>query len=156
MASHLASRTMACTKRPAEGRRFPFLSHRGTCLYPAWERKTSEKWVRTKKPLCGVRTGPPVFHQRPFIKWEDRARLCRLPTDSPIFRLLNGRVYWPTKSLPDVESWSSMTKRTSASSGTYTSNWKVSFHDGLKPQKGEKSWLDVAKRAQLQPKWRSF
>lgn len=61
-------------------------------------------------------------------------RLCRLLTDSPIFRLLKGRVYWAMNSLSDVESWSSMTKRTSASSGTYTSNWKFSFQDGLKPQ----------------------
>lgn len=51
----------------------------------------------------------------------------------PMLRLLNGMVYCPMNSLSEVESWSSMTKRTTASSGTYTSNWKFSFHDGLKP-----------------------
>lgn len=56
----------------------------------------------------------------------------RLP-NLPIFKLLNGSVYCPTNSLPDAESWSSTVKRTSASSGTNTSNWKFSFHSGLKP-----------------------
>lgn len=60
--------------------------------------------------------------------------------NSPIFKLLNGSVYCPTNSLSDTESWSSTTKRTSARSGTYTSNWKFSFHAGLNPTRkhGEK------------------
>lgn len=61
-----------------------------------------------------------------------------------MFRLLNGMVYCAMNSLLEVESWSSMTKRTTASSGTYTSNWKFSFHDGLKPltrtKKHNKTW----------------
>lgn len=39
MFCYSASRTMMCTKSPAEGRRSPFLLSRGTCLYPVWEHK---------------------------------------------------------------------------------------------------------------------
>lgn len=39
--SYSASRTMMCTKSPAEGRTSPFLLSRGTCLYPVWEHKVA-------------------------------------------------------------------------------------------------------------------
>lgn len=73
---------------------------------------------RLKRALCSLRGG------------RRQRRAC---AHLPIFRLPNGRVYWPMKSLSDAASWSSTTKRTSASSGTYTSNWKFSFQDGFKP-----------------------
>lgn len=37
--SYSASRTIMCTKSPAEGSRSPFLLNSGTCLYPVWEHK---------------------------------------------------------------------------------------------------------------------
>ena len=75
------------------------------------------------------------------------ANICSQILNSPIFRLLKGSVYCPTNSFPDVESWSSTAKRTRAKSGTYTSNWKLSFHEGLNPENKERhslsdvSWL---------------
>lgn len=54
--SYSASRTMTCTKSPAEGRMSPFLLSRGTCLYPVSEHKVAavndQKKENMKSSLC--------------------------------------------------------------------------------------------------------
>lgn len=84
--------------------------------------------------LCSTREGiVPVSVHLWSVKTKNERNIHRQFLNVPVFKLLNGSVYCPTNSLSDVESWSSTAKRTSARSGTYTSNWKFSFHIGLKP-----------------------
>lgn len=56
----------------------------------------------------------------------------------PVRRLVKGRVNCPTKSFLTVWSWSSTTKRTRASSGTWSWKPRVQSQRGLKPAGGAK------------------